>query len=109
MCTPKVPTETRAIPNVGQHLRDRHKRQLVWRHEQRRHRPARCTTASGCGVIFEMTPNQDATWTYHVLQRFASYPTDGQSPAGGLLMDKSGNSYGTTLVFLDFRRKRDFV
>jgi hypothetical protein len=22
MCTPKVPTETRAIPNIGQHLRN---------------------------------------------------------------------------------------
>jgi hypothetical protein len=56
-----------------------------------------CTTASGCGVIFEMTPNQDGTWTYHVLHRFASYPTDGPMPGGGLVMDKSGNFYGTTL------------
>jgi hypothetical protein len=48
-------------------------------------------------VIFEMTPNQDGTWTYHVLHRFASYPTDGQMPGGGLAMDKSGNFYGTTL------------
>jgi hypothetical protein len=59
---------------------------------------AACTTASGCGVIFEMTPNQDGTWTYHVLQRFASYPTDEQIPAGGPVMDKSGNFYGTILV-----------
>lgn len=44
-----------------------------------------------------MTPNQDGTWTYHVLHRFASYPTDGQMPGGGLVMDKSGNFYGTTL------------
>jgi hypothetical protein len=44
-----------------------------------------------------MTPNQDGTWTYHVLHRFASYPTDGQMPGGGLAMDKSGNFYGTTL------------
>jgi uncharacterized repeat protein (TIGR03803 family) len=55
------------------------------------------TTASGCGVIFEMTPSQDGTRTYHVLQRFASYPTDGQIRAGGLVIDKSGNFYGTTL------------
>ena len=48
-------------------------------------------------MIFERTPNQDGTWTYHVLQRFASYPTDGQIRAGGLVMDKSGNFYGTTL------------
>jgi hypothetical protein len=56
-----------------------------------------CTTALGCGVIFEITPNQDGTWIYHVLHRFASYPADGQIPAGGLVMDKSGNFYGTTL------------
>jgi len=56
-----------------------------------------CTTALGCGVIFEMTPYPDGTWTYHVLHRFASYPTDGQIPSGGLVMDKSGNLYGTTL------------
>jgi uncharacterized repeat protein (TIGR03803 family) len=47
-------------------------------------------------VIFEMTPNGDGTWTYHVLHRFASYPTDGQTPYGGLVMDASGNFYGTT-------------
>jgi uncharacterized repeat protein (TIGR03803 family) len=55
-----------------------------------------CWTAFGCGVIFEMTPNGDGTWTYHVLHRFASYPTDGQTPYGGLVMDASGNFYGTT-------------
>jgi len=55
-----------------------------------------CWTSFGCGVIFEMTPNGDGTWTYHVLHRFASYPTDGQTPYGGLVMDASGNFYGTT-------------
>lgn len=55
-----------------------------------------CWTSAGCGVIFEMTPNGDGTWTYHVLHRFASFPTDGQSPDGGLAMDASGNLYGVT-------------
>jgi uncharacterized repeat protein (TIGR03803 family) len=55
-----------------------------------------CWTSFGCGVIFEMTPSGDGTWTYHVLHRFASYPTDGQTPYGGLVMDASGNFYGTT-------------
>jgi uncharacterized repeat protein (TIGR03803 family) len=55
-----------------------------------------CWTSFGCGVIFEMTPTGDGTWTYHVLHRFASYPTDGQTPYGGLVMDASGNFYGTT-------------
>jgi uncharacterized repeat protein (TIGR03803 family) len=51
---------------------------------------------SGCGVIFEMTPNGDGTWTYSVLYRFAAYQNDGQSPAAGLIMDKAGNFYGST-------------
>jgi uncharacterized repeat protein (TIGR03803 family) len=55
-----------------------------------------CWTSNGCGVIFEMTPNGDGTWTYHILHRFASYPTDGQTPYGSLVMDASGNFYGTT-------------
>jgi uncharacterized repeat protein (TIGR03803 family) len=55
-----------------------------------------CWTSFGCGVIFEMTPNGDGTWTYHILHRFASYSTDGQTPYGGLVMGASGNFYGTT-------------
>jgi uncharacterized repeat protein (TIGR03803 family) len=55
-----------------------------------------CWTSFGCGVIFEMTPNGDGTWTYHILHRFASSPTDGQTPYGSLVMDASGNFYGTT-------------
>jgi hypothetical protein len=55
-----------------------------------------CYDGEGCGVIFEMTPNQDGTWTYDILHRFAAYLTDGQIPYGGLVMDASGNFYGTT-------------
>jgi hypothetical protein len=55
-----------------------------------------CHTSFGCGVIFEMTPNGDGTWAYHILHRFASFPQDGQSPSGGLVMDASGNLYGVT-------------
>jgi hypothetical protein len=55
-----------------------------------------CWTSSGCGVIFKMMPSGDGTWTYHILHRFASFPTDGQSPDGGLAMDASGNLYGVT-------------
>jgi uncharacterized repeat protein (TIGR03803 family) len=43
-----------------------------------------------------MTPNDDGTWTYHVMHRFASSSTDGQWPYGGLVMDKAGNFYGST-------------
>ena len=56
----------------------------------------KCTTSFGCGVIFKVVSNQDGTWTYRVLHRFASYPSDGQNPLGGLVMDASGDFYGTT-------------
>jgi uncharacterized repeat protein (TIGR03803 family) len=55
-----------------------------------------CVAAFGCGVIFEMTPNGDGTWTYNVMHEFASSATDGQSPYGGLVMDAAGNFYGST-------------
>jgi uncharacterized repeat protein (TIGR03803 family) len=36
------------------------------------------------------------TQTFKVLYSFAGYPTDGAGPGAGLLMDASGNLYGTT-------------
>jgi len=50
----------------------------------------------GCGVIFELTPNGDGTWTYHVQHQFASFTNDGQLPYGSLVMDAAGNFYGST-------------
>jgi uncharacterized repeat protein (TIGR03803 family) len=55
-----------------------------------------CWTAFGCGVIYELTLSKEAASTYHVLHRFASWPTDGQTPNGGLVRDSSGSFYGTT-------------
>jgi uncharacterized repeat protein (TIGR03803 family) len=61
--------------------------------------PSYCSAGgNGCGVIFEMTPNRDGTWTYHVLHRFAAFPTDGQRPFAGLVMDTAGNFYGSTAL-----------
>jgi hypothetical protein len=54
-----------------------------------------CPGSAGCGVAFEMTPNSDGSWTYHVMHRFANFPTDGQYPSG-LVVDASGNAYGVT-------------
>jgi len=60
-----------------------------------------------CGTVFELTPpakNGDP-WTETVLYIFkgngsapgrAGSPADGNVPAGGLVMDKAGNLYGTT-------------
>jgi len=50
----------------------------------------------GLGVAFQMTPNGDSTWKYHVLHRFGSSANDGTNPWGGLVVDAAGNVYGTT-------------
>jgi uncharacterized repeat protein (TIGR03803 family) len=55
------------------------------------------TTAGGTyqgGTVFELTPESDGTWTKTVLYNFNG-PGDGNSPLGGLLMDRHGNLYGT--------------
>lgn len=49
-----------------------------------------------CGVAFQMTPNKDGSWSYHVLHRFGAFKNDGRYPYGSLTVDASGNSYGTT-------------
>jgi uncharacterized repeat protein (TIGR03803 family) len=56
-----------------------------------------CYDTEGCGVIFGVTHNRDGTWIYHIVHRFGSSSTDGLSSYGGLVMDASGNFYGTTL------------
>ena len=58
----------------------------------------KCWTTFGCGVVFQMTPKGDGTWTYRILHRFASFPTDGQTPSGGLAMGASGDLYGVTAL-----------
>lgn len=47
------------------------------------------------GSVFELKPSANGTWTGTTLHLFGSN-LDGQSPASGLLIDSSGNLYGTT-------------
>jgi uncharacterized repeat protein (TIGR03803 family) len=59
------------------------------------------TTPHGhAGVVFELMPNAARTaWTDEVLYRFCLQGgscSDGDQPSGSLIMDKSGNLYGTT-------------
>ncbi len=51
---------------------------------------------TGCGTIFELTPNADGTSTEHILHRFSG-GYDGAAAEGALIFDASGNLYGTTL------------
>ena len=49
----------------------------------------------GCGVAFRLSPNSGGSWDETVLESFAGINT-GFTPIGSLLLDSSGNLYGTT-------------
>lgn len=51
--------------------------------------------AYGFGVAFELSP-QGSSWTEAVLHSFTA-GSDGSNPEAGLLIDRAGNLYGTTL------------
>ncbi len=53
---------------------------------------------SGCGTAFELSPpaNQGGTWSHTVLYRFS--PSRGDFPLSGVVLDESGNLYGTTPI-----------
>jgi len=54
----------------------------------------------GCGVFFELSPQQDGSWTETRLYAFCSESgcADGEEPATGpLVRDVAGNIYGTTI------------
>ena len=50
-------------------------------------------SADGCGLIFKLTPS-NGSWTYSILYEFTG-GSDGAAPYSNLLMDSSGNFYGT--------------
>src|SRR5438876_933146 len=47
------------------------------------------------GVVFELTPKTGGGWTEKILYSFMNNGIDGFAPYGGLVMDASGNLYGT--------------
>jgi len=51
----------------------------------------------GSGTAFELSPNGGGGWTETLLYSFGSISGDGAEPQG-LIFDKSGNLYGTTLT-----------
>jgi len=53
-------------------------------------------SGSGCGTVFELSPNGTGGWTEQVLHTFNHNGTDGIEPSAGLIFDGAGNLYGTT-------------
>lgn len=49
----------------------------------------------GCGVVFELSPNLNGTWSETVLYIFTGVP-DGGEPEAALIRDSAGNLYSTT-------------
>jgi uncharacterized repeat protein (TIGR03803 family) len=52
--------------------------------------------SAGCGTVFQLTPNPDGSWTENVLARFNG--TNGAYPSAAVILDPSGNLFGTTQV-----------
>jgi uncharacterized repeat protein (TIGR03803 family) len=51
--------------------------------------------ANSLGGVFELSPATGGTWTEKVIHSFAKNGTDGWLPNGTLIIDSSGNLYGT--------------
>lgn len=49
------------------------------------------------GVVFAMKRGSNGTWTEYVLHSFNSATGDGWAPYAGLVIDRAGHLYGTTL------------
>jgi len=50
--------------------------------------------SNGYGLVFQMTQS-GGSWTRHTLYSFQNH-SDGANPSGGLILDASGNLYGST-------------
>jgi uncharacterized repeat protein (TIGR03803 family) len=54
----------------------------------------KCKFAGTCGTVFRIAPNGGENVLYSFCSR--RYCADGAGPDAGLIMDSSGNLYGTT-------------
>ncbi|MGA8430858.1 MAG: choice-of-anchor tandem repeat GloVer-containing protein [Candidatus Sulfotelmatobacter sp.] len=50
---------------------------------------------NGCGVVYELSPSSSGSYTYSLLYGFTG-GADGAQPIGSLILDATGNFYGTT-------------
>ena len=51
--------------------------------------------AASAGIVFKLAPQTSGAWTEKILYTFQG-GADGSEPATGVILDKSGNVYGTT-------------
>jgi len=56
-----------------------------------------CSVTFGCGTVYKLSPSS-GSWTETILHNFGSSSIDGQQPEASVILDVSGNVYGTTKV-----------
>jgi uncharacterized repeat protein (TIGR03803 family) len=52
--------------------------------------------STGDGTVFELSPSTNGQWNLSPLHDFQNSPTDGAGPQSGVVLDASGNLFGTT-------------
>jgi uncharacterized repeat protein (TIGR03803 family) len=57
---------------------------------------AACNNGNGCGTIFKLSPKTTGGYTFSLIDEFNG--TLGSSPEGGVIVDATGNLYGTTFA-----------
>jgi uncharacterized repeat protein (TIGR03803 family) len=53
------------------------------------------SNGSGNGIVFELTPQSGGSWTETIIHNFNANQTGGGQPIASLIIDASGNLYGT--------------
>jgi uncharacterized repeat protein (TIGR03803 family) len=57
---------------------------------------ANCPVLFSCGTVFELSPTGGGNWTETIIHSFTETRADGFNPVDFLVIDSSGNLYGTT-------------
>jgi uncharacterized repeat protein (TIGR03803 family) len=53
--------------------------------------------SEGCGTVLELTKDSRGKWSDKIIHRFRPEQGDGAIPEGALILDATGNIYGTTI------------
>jgi len=59
--------------------------------------------ANGHGSVYKLTPSSGGDWMETVVYSFTG-GLDGDTPSGGVMLDTSGNLYGTTQMGGTYRQ-----